>query len=152
MHEAFGANSIPEESTLFQAVCGFMEGSQEGYDDTKWFVTDYVKRLYKKESEGKTIRATKFGRKELLTRMVAFMYRGEVAKHLEENVLRRKRFSTVKLARVSDMNMQACFPPFGQTFEFFGKQHSSLFNPQSSAPHFIKVSKTIRSLYTVCTL
>ncbi len=35
VHEAFGANSIPEDSTLFQAVCGFMEGSQECYDDNK---------------------------------------------------------------------------------------------------------------------
>ncbi len=32
------------------------------------------------------------------------MYNGEVAKKLEVNVLRKKRFSTVKLARVSDMN------------------------------------------------
>ncbi len=36
--------------------------------------------------------------------------------------------------------MQACFPPFGQTFECFGKQHSSLFTAQSSAPNYIKVS------------
>jgi hypothetical protein len=104
VHEAFGANCIPEESTLFQAVCGFMEGSKEGYDDNKWFVTDYVKRLDKKESERKAIRATKYGRKELLTQMVSCMYSGDVAKKLEDNVIRRKRFSTVKLARVSDMN------------------------------------------------
>ena len=104
VHEAFGANCISEDSTLFQAVCGFMEGSQEGYDDNKWFVTDYVKRLDKNESERKAIRATKFGRKELMTQMVSCMYSGDVAKQLEDNVLRRKRFSTVKLARVSDMN------------------------------------------------
>jgi hypothetical protein len=36
VHEAFGANSIPEDSTLlFQAVCGFMEGSQECYEENK---------------------------------------------------------------------------------------------------------------------
>ena len=104
VHEAFGGNTIPEDSTLFQAVCGFMEGSQECYDDNKWFVSDYVKRLDKKESDTKAIRATKFGRKELLTQMVSCMYSGDVAKQLEHNVLRRKRFSTVKLARVSDMN------------------------------------------------
>ena len=80
VHEAFGANCIPEESTLFQAVCGFMEGSQEGYDDNKWFVTDYVKRMDKKESERKAIRATKYGRKELLTQMVSCMNSGDVAK------------------------------------------------------------------------
>ncbi len=44
VHEAFGANCIPEESTLFQAVCGFMEGSQEGYDDNKWFVRPTLHR------------------------------------------------------------------------------------------------------------
>jgi hypothetical protein len=104
VHEAFGGNTIPEDSTLFQAVCGFMEGSQECYDDNKWFVSEYVKRLDKKESDRKAIRATKFGRKELLTQMVSCMYSGDVAKQLEDNVLRRKRFSTVKLARVSDMN------------------------------------------------
>ena len=105
VHEAFGANCIPEESTLFQAVCGFFEGSQKGYEDeNKLFVKDYVQRLDNKESERKTIRATKFGRKELLTQMVSFMYSGDVAKQMEDNFIRRKRFSTVKLARVSDMN------------------------------------------------
>lgn len=43
-------------------------------------------------------------RKEMLTQMVTFMYNGEVAQELEMKVLRKKRFSTVKLARVSDMN------------------------------------------------
>ena len=49
-------------------------------------------------------RATKGCRKGLLAQIVSFMYNGEVAKELEANVLRKKRFSTVKLARVSDMN------------------------------------------------
>ena len=40
----------------------------------------------------------------LLAQIVSFMYNGKVAKELEANVLRKKRFSTVKLARVSDMN------------------------------------------------
>ena len=36
--------------------------------------------------------------------MVTYMYDGDVVKQLERNVIRKKRFSTVKLARVSDMN------------------------------------------------
>ncbi len=64
VHEAFGANTIPEDSTLFQAVCAFMEGSQEGHDENKWFVADHVKRLDKTDNERKTARATKYGRKE----------------------------------------------------------------------------------------
>jgi hypothetical protein len=103
-HEAFGTNTIPEDSTLFQAVCGFMVGSQEGFDENKWFVADYVKRLNNTDNERKTARSTKCGRKELLSQIVTFMYNGEVAKQIEENVIRKKRFSTVKLARVSDMN------------------------------------------------
>jgi hypothetical protein len=103
--DAFGSNSIPEDSTLFRVVCGFMEGSQEMYDHNRRFVADYVKRLDNKDNtEGMGSRATKFGRKEMLSQMVSFMYNGEVAKQLELQVLRKKRFSTVKLARVSDMN------------------------------------------------
>ena len=106
VHEAFGTNSIPEDSTLFWAVCGFMEGSVEGYDDNRWFVAEYIKRLQTKENEDRSTitRATKCVRKELLTQMVSYVYNGEIAKELEKNVLRKKRFSTVKLARVSDMN------------------------------------------------
>ena len=36
--------------------------------------------------------------------MVTYMFDGEVEKQLERNVIKKKRFSTVKLARVSDMN------------------------------------------------
>jgi hypothetical protein len=102
--EGFGCYSIHEDSTLFRAVCGFMEGSQEGYVENRWLVEDYVKRLDKIEDEGVTTRATKLGRKVLLSQIVSLMYNGEVAKALEMNVLRKKRFSTVNLARVSDMN------------------------------------------------
>ena len=35
---------------------------------------------------------------------MTYMYDGDVVKQLERNVIRKKRFSTVKLARVSDMN------------------------------------------------
>jgi hypothetical protein len=103
--DAFGSSSIPEDSTLFRSVCGFMEGSQEGHDDNKRFVSEYVQRLDNNKDTGEiATRATKSSRKELLCQIVSCMYNGEVAKHLEEKVLRTKRFSTVKLARVSDMN------------------------------------------------
>ena len=102
--EAFGNSAIPEDSSLFQAVCGFIEGSQDGKDDDKWYVADYIQRLDKTEHGGKATRATKNSRKELLSQMVTYMYDGDVVKQLERNVIRKKRFSTVKLARVSDMN------------------------------------------------
>jgi hypothetical protein len=90
--EAFGCFSIREDSTLFRAVCGFMEGSQEGSAENRWLVDDYVKRLDKTEDEeGATRRATKFGWKEPLSQIVSFTYNGEVAKQLEDNVLRKKR-------------------------------------------------------------
>jgi hypothetical protein len=68
------------------------------------FVADYIQRLNKTEQVGKVIRATKAGRKELLSQMVMYLFDGDVAKQLERNLIREKRFSTVKLARVSDMN------------------------------------------------
>jgi hypothetical protein len=73
------------------------------------FVADYIQRLNKTEQVGKVIRATKAGRKELLSQMVMNLFDGDVAKQLERNVIRKKRFSTVKLARVSDMN-STCNP------------------------------------------
>ena len=104
VNEAFGCNAIPEDSTLFRAIYGFMEGSQESWTENTWLVDEYVERLDNVEREGTTTRATKCVRKTLLSQMVGFMYNGEVAKELEKNVLRKKRFSTIKLARVSDMN------------------------------------------------
>jgi hypothetical protein len=101
--EAFGSNSIPEDSPLYQAVCGFIAGSQDGEEENRWFVADYIKRLHKTENVEKVIRASKAGRKALLSQMVTYMFDGAVVKELERNVIRRKRFSTVKLTRVSDM-------------------------------------------------
>ena len=45
-------------------------------------------------------------RNERLSQIVIFMYNGEVAKQIMYNgaKMRKKRFSTAKLARVSDMN------------------------------------------------
>ncbi len=89
--EAFGSYSIPEDSTLFRAVCGFMEGSQEGYNDNARYVADYVQRLDdKKDNEVTATRATNAWRKVLLTQIVSLMYNGEVATQIEANLLRKK--------------------------------------------------------------
>ena len=44
------------------------------------------------------------GRKLILAQMVEHMYDGEIVRDIEEAVLKTKRFCTVTLARVSDMN------------------------------------------------
>jgi hypothetical protein len=91
--KAFGCCEVPEESTLLRAVCGFVEGSQE-----KCNLVDDVE-VARVES-----RCSEKERKKLLTQMVTYMYNGEIAKDIEQKVLRKKRFSTVKLARESDTN------------------------------------------------
>ena len=78
--EAFGSNSIPEDSPLYQAVCGFIAGSQDGEEENRWFVADYIKRLHKTENVEKVIRASKAGRKALLSQMVTYMFDGAVVK------------------------------------------------------------------------
>ena len=106
--KAFGCCDILPESTLFRAVCGFVEGSQEQYhqvdEDESQDVGNYLKLLGKIDISEKATRCMEKDRKELLTQMVTFMYNGEVAQDLELKVLRKKRLSTVKLACVSDMN------------------------------------------------
>jgi hypothetical protein len=90
---AFGCCDVAQDTTLFRAACGFVEGSQEVCHEC---VDD--------ESGNVVPRCSKKERKKLLTQMVTYMYNGEVVQDLEKKVLRRKRFSTVKLARTSDMN------------------------------------------------
>jgi hypothetical protein len=91
--KAFGCCDVPEDSTLFRAACGFVEGSQEQCHQCD-------------DEEGGLVatRCSEKDKKKLLTQMVTYMYNGEVAHDLEQMVLRKKRFSTVKLARVSDMS------------------------------------------------
>jgi hypothetical protein len=99
VNEVFGCNAIPEDSTLFRAIYGFMEGSQESWTENTWLVNEYVERLDNVEREGTTTRATKCVRKTLLSQMVGFMYNGEVAKELEKNV---GRMSTLVPRRRTD--------------------------------------------------
>jgi hypothetical protein len=106
--KAFGCCDILPESTLFRAACSFVVGSQEQYhqcdDDESQGVGNYLKLRGKNDISEEATRCMEKHRKEMLTQMVTFMYNGEVAQELELKVLRKKRFSTVKLARVSDMN------------------------------------------------
>jgi hypothetical protein len=90
---AFGCREVGQDTTLFRAACGFVEGSQEICQGCVADETGIV-----------AVRCTKKQRKELLMQMITYMYNGEVVQDLEKKVLRRKRFSTVKLARTSDMN------------------------------------------------
>ena len=85
--------NMSQDSTLFRAACGFVEGSIE--QCYEW---------NEEETGGVSARCSTNERKKLLTQMVTCMYNGEILQELEKKVLRRKRFSTVKLARTSDMN------------------------------------------------
>ena len=87
VREAFGSNDIPDNCALFHAAYGFMEGAQhQNHSSDVEF-----KRCMKKE------------RKKFLLQMVSHMYDGEIVRDIEGAVLKRKRFSVVKLARESDM-------------------------------------------------
>ena len=94
---------------LFKAALGFMKASQlqnqgvqkENVRDRDSWLAD-VNKVPEK-------RCMEKHRKTLLHQMVTHMYEGEVVRDFERAVLKRKRFSTVNLARVSDM--QSTFNP-----------------------------------------
>jgi len=90
---AFGCCDVSQDSTLFRAACGFVEGFKEQCHDCD-----------DDGNGGFSARCSTNERKKLLTQMVTHMYNGEVVQELEKKLLRRKRFSTVKLARTSDIN------------------------------------------------
>ncbi len=113
--KAFGCCEVAADSRLFRAACGFVQGSQDQYqpcDDGEFGASLHnFNRQDKNEDAVKATRCMEKGLKELLTQMVTYMYmyQGEVAQDLERKVLRKKRFSTVKLSRVSDMS-SSCNP------------------------------------------
>jgi hypothetical protein len=97
--KALGCSKCCEDSPLFHAALGFMKGSQlksqiVGANEDQMVVegTKHDRRCNDK------------GRKSLLTQMVTYMFDGEVLRDIEASILRKKRFCTVTLARVSDMN------------------------------------------------
>ena len=107
--EAFGSYAVLVDSPLYHAAHGFMKGSQQQYhsgkNESSRFVAPWMAEL---DNEPET-RCMAKERKRLLAEMVLLMYEGEIGKDIELSVLKRKRFSTVHLARVSDM--QSTFNP-----------------------------------------
>jgi hypothetical protein len=79
---AFGCCEVGQDTTLFRAACGFVEGSQDICQECVGDETGIVAG-----------RCTKKQRKELLKQMVTYMYNGEVLQELEKKVLRRKQFT-----------------------------------------------------------
>jgi hypothetical protein len=102
--KAFGCCEVAADSRLFRAACGFVQGSQDQYqpcDDGEFGAGLHnFNRQDKNEDAVKATRCMEKGRKELLTQMVTYMYQGEVGQDLERKVLRKKRFSTVKLSKI----------------------------------------------------
>jgi hypothetical protein len=96
--KAFGRSECCVDSPLYHAVLGFMKGSQlqnqsvRRKDDwTEHEVTKLERRCMDK------------GRKTILAQMVTHMYDGEIMRDIDCALLKKKRFCTVTLARVSDM-------------------------------------------------
>jgi len=102
--EAFGCYALHVDSPLYHAAVGFMKGSQQqnhtgknerGRSSVAWLV---------KEDKEPETRCMQKDRKNLLALMVNHMYDGTIGRDIEIAVWKRKRFSTVSLARVSDMH------------------------------------------------
>jgi hypothetical protein len=87
-----------EDSSLYHAALGFMKGSQ---------LQNQSERRNEDIIDGDQALAEKWcGRTEwktLLAQMVRYMYDGEIVRDIEAD-LKKKRFCTVTLARVSDLN------------------------------------------------
>ena len=88
-------SEISLNSPLHRAVIGFISGSQQQLKSTS-VVKEQAATL-------KAVRCGKNERKGILLQMVTHMYGGDVLRDIECSVLKNKRFSTVGLARESDM-------------------------------------------------
>jgi hypothetical protein len=84
-----------EDSPLFKVAAGFMMGCQQKN------LISMDNETGKKQPETSCMER---GRKHPLAEMVTHMYDGDIGREIERAVLKRKRFSTVQLARVSDMH------------------------------------------------
>jgi hypothetical protein len=93
--KVFGGYDVCDDSPLFNAAAGFMMGSQlKNHSFTEDAMRD-------KPADH---RSTDKVRKSLLAQMVTHMFEGEIGRNIERAVLKRKRFSTVQLVRVSDIH------------------------------------------------
>ena len=98
--EALGCSDFDESSALFHAALGFMKGSQLKNHGMRRIAEN---RAEQEDEPVQDKRCMKKGRKILLALMVKHMYDGEIARDIELAILKTKRFCTVTLARVSDM-------------------------------------------------
>ena len=87
-------SEISLNSPLHCAVVGFISGSQQQMRTSG---------MNDQAATCKVLRCGKNERKALLLQMVTHMYGGDVLRDIERSVLKKKRFSTVALARQSDM-------------------------------------------------
>ena len=101
--EAFGSSAVEENAPLFQAALGFMKGCQlknrHCINERRKSVASRCVSLDKSPEK----RCMEKDRKKILHDMMLRMYDGYIVREIERSVLKRKRFSTVNIARVSDM-------------------------------------------------
>jgi hypothetical protein len=104
--QAFGGCAVSEDAPVFQAALGFMKGCQlKNRSSTNGTSTRYfVGRRCSVVDKSPEKRCMNKNRKKILHDMVRHMYDGYIVKEVERSVLKRKRFSTVNFARVSDMH------------------------------------------------
>jgi len=92
---ALGVEELSPDSLLHRAAGGFLRGSQQQKQSIGGL-----------KEEAAPIRLQRCGtteRKHLLLQMVTEMYDGDILRDIERSLLKKKRFSTVGLARESDM-------------------------------------------------
>ena len=92
---ALGVKELSRDSLLHRAAGGFLRGSQQ-----------QKQCIGGLKEEAAPIRLQRCGtteRKHLLLQMVTEMYDGDILRDIERSLLKKKRFSTVGLARESDM-------------------------------------------------
>jgi hypothetical protein len=102
--QAFGGCAVAEDAPVFQAALGFMKGCQLKNRRSTNGPRYYVGRRCSVVDKSPEKRCMNKNRKKILHDMMRHMYDGYVVKEVERTVLKRKRFSTVNLARVSDMH------------------------------------------------
>ncbi len=104
MTQAFGGCAASEDAPVFQATLGFMKGCQLKNRSCKKGIRKFVRTRCAAVDKSPEKRCMMKDRKKILHAMMTHMYDGYIVKEVERSVLKRKRFSTVNLACVSDMH------------------------------------------------
>ena len=102
--QAFGGCAVSEDAPVFQAAHGFMKGCQLKNRSCYNGRRKSVRKCCDPFAKSPEKRCMKKNRKKILHDMVSLMYDGEIVKDIERAVLKRKRFNTVNLVRMSDMH------------------------------------------------